>query len=176
MEYIWTRPLTENCLLHWRGQARQHRLFLFWLFVSVVFQADSFFFSIALLLSILSSTYETFFFSVHFVISSPSYAAICCCKTLFFFIFYDSTYIPLYQTWNQKEAARRGDFFSLFPFFKATIYCFSSFCFLLFLLWRETERREGQMCTYANCSKKRKKKERTWACRKERQIRNWRCW
>ncbi|KAL6697504.1 hypothetical protein J3F84DRAFT_288069 [Trichoderma pleuroticola] len=114
MEYIWTRPLMENRLLHWRGQMRQPCLVLFWLFVSVVFQADSFF--IALLLSILSSTYETFFFCP-FCYFVPFLRCHLLLQKLFFFSSFMTLHISLStKTWNQKEAARRGDFFlSLSP-------------------------------------------------------------
>lgn len=80
-----------------------------------------------------------FFFSVHFVISSPSYATICCCKTSFS-IFYDSTYIPLYQTWNQKRRQLDPVAFSFsLPFFRlrSIVFFVLVFSFFPFLLWRE---------------------------------------
>lgn len=146
MEYIWTRPLMEKSPTTLGAGRRVSIASSCFGSLSLLFSKLILFF-IALLLSILSSTYETFFFSVHFVISSPSYATICCCKNSFILSFMTSTYIPLYQTWNQKrkQLDAVASSFSL-PFLGYDLlFFFSSLCFLFihFFFGGRTERRGG---------------------------------
>ncbi|KAL6796888.1 hypothetical protein J3E68DRAFT_317042 [Trichoderma sp. SZMC 28012] len=146
MEYIWTRPLMEKSPTTLGADRR----------VSI---ASSCFGSLSLLFSKLILFFLLLFFcpSYHrrtrrfffcpFCYFVPFLRYHLLLQNSFFLSFMTPTYIPLYQTWNQKKkAARRGGFFFLSPFFRlrSTVF-FSSLCFLFFHFFfgGRTERRGG---------------------------------
>ncbi|KAL7948453.1 hypothetical protein V8C42DRAFT_252212 [Trichoderma barbatum] len=131
------------------GVVRQHRLFWFLALVPIVFQADSFFLLLFFCPFYHRRTRRFFFLSIVLfppLLTLPSPAA------KLFSIFYDSTYIPLYQRGIKKKRLDAVTFSFSLPFFRLRSIVFVFFSpvpFFFPFLWRETERREGQMCTYA---------------------------
>ncbi|KAL6826240.1 hypothetical protein V8C40DRAFT_243734, partial [Trichoderma camerunense] len=154
MEYIWTRPLTEKSPTTLGADRRVSIASSCFGSLSLLFSKLILFF-IALLLSILSSTYETFFF-LSILLFRPLLTLPSAAAKLLFFIFYDSyIYPPLPNVESKKKAARRGGFFFLSPFFRLRSTVFFRPCvFFLSIssLAGGLNGGEGQMCTYANCS------------------------
>lgn len=135
MEYIWTTPLAENGLL--KGECVSITP-SFWLLSVLFFQADSFYCSsfVHLIIDVRDGFFLcSFCLFPLLLVTLPSPAAL-------FFSSFMTLHISPLLTWNQKEAARRGDFFFLCPFFRLRSIVFVFFFFPF--LWRESER--GAKC------------------------------